>query len=71
MLVGWFALPVFQVAAQSVLLSDILGVLFNEEKDAKIGIYIENEKFNGKIVWLKEPFVLFYNFINLKVAFAG
>ena len=32
---------------------DILGVWFNEEKDAKIKIYQENDKFYGKIVWHK------------------
>ncbi len=29
----------------------IVGVWFNEEKDAKIKIYEENDKFFGKIVW--------------------
>ena len=31
----------------------ILGVWFNEEKDAKIKVYRENGKFYGKIVWHK------------------
>lgn len=31
----------------------ILGIWFNEEKDAKIKIYKENGKFFGKIVWHK------------------
>ncbi len=31
----------------------ILGVWFNEEKDAKIKVYKENGKFYGKIVWHK------------------
>ncbi|HBH22622.1 MAG TPA: DUF2147 domain-containing protein [Cytophagales bacterium] len=30
---------------------DILGIWFNEEKDAKIEIYEKNGKFFGKIVW--------------------
>ena len=29
----------------------ILGIWFNEEKDAKIKVYKENGKFYGKIVW--------------------
>ena len=35
--------------------SDVLGIWFNEEKDAKIEVYKENGKFYGKIVWLEEP----------------
>lgn len=31
----------------------ILGVWFNEEKDAKIKVYEENSKYYGKIVWHK------------------
>ena len=31
----------------------ILGIWFNEEKDAKIKIYKESSKFYGKIVWHK------------------
>lgn len=31
----------------------ILGIWFNEEKDAKIKVYKENSKFYGKIVWHK------------------
>lgn len=34
---------------------DILGVWFNQEKDAKIEIVKCGEKYCGKIVWLKEP----------------
>jgi uncharacterized protein (DUF2147 family) len=35
--------------------SDILGVWFNEEKDAKVEIYKENGMVYGKVVWLEEP----------------
>lgn len=35
--------------------SDILGIWFNEEKDAKVEIYEENGKYFGKVVWLEEP----------------
>jgi uncharacterized protein (DUF2147 family) len=31
----------------------IVGIWFNEEKDAKIKVYKENGKFYGKIVWHK------------------
>lgn len=34
---------------------DLLGVWFNQEKDAKIEIYRCGERYCGKIVWLKEP----------------
>jgi uncharacterized protein (DUF2147 family) len=34
---------------------DVLGIWFNEEKDAKIEIYKKNDKYHGKIIWLKEP----------------
>ena len=35
--------------------ADILGIWFNEEKDAKVEIYKENDKVYGKVVWLEEP----------------
>jgi len=34
---------------------DILGLWFNEEKDARIEIIKCAEKYCGKIVWMKEP----------------
>lgn len=33
----------------------ILGIWYNGEKDAKIEIYHCDDKYCGKIVWLKEP----------------
>ena len=33
----------------------LLGIWFNEEKDAKIEIYKCGNKFCGKIIWLEEP----------------
>ena len=33
----------------------ILGVWLVEDKDAKVEIYKKNNKFYGKIIWLKEP----------------
>jgi uncharacterized protein (DUF2147 family) len=35
--------------------SDVLGIWYNEEKDAKIEVYKENDKFYGNIIWLEEP----------------
>jgi len=34
---------------------DILGIWLEEEKQSKIEIYKKNNRFYGKIVWLKEP----------------
>ncbi len=34
---------------------DIVGVWYNQPKDAKIDIFKCSEKYCGKIVWLKEP----------------
>jgi uncharacterized protein (DUF2147 family) len=34
---------------------DVLGIWYNQEKDAKIQIFKCAEKYCGKIVWLKEP----------------
>lgn len=45
----------FQSIAQDYKSSDVLGIWFNEEKDAKIRIYEENGQYYGKIVWLEEP----------------
>ena len=44
-----------QLTAQSFKANDILGIWFNEEKDAKVQIYEENGKYYGKVVWLDEP----------------
>ena len=43
------------LSAQSYKANDVLGIWFNEEKDAKINIYEENGKYYGKIIWLDEP----------------
>jgi uncharacterized protein (DUF2147 family) len=43
------------LAAQTFKTDDILGIWFNEEKDAKVEIFKENGKYYGKVVWLKEP----------------
>jgi uncharacterized protein (DUF2147 family) len=42
--------------ALTPIASDILGTYWNEEKDAKIRIYLaQNGKYAGKIEWMKEP----------------
>ncbi len=43
------------LSAQEFKAEDILGLWFNEEKDAKVEIYIDNGKYFGKVVWLEEP----------------
>lgn len=43
------------IVAQDYKRSDVLGIWFNEEKDAKVEIYEENGKFFGKVIWLEEP----------------
>ncbi len=43
------------ISAQSFKAEDALGLWFNEEKDAKVEIYVENGKYYGKVVWLEEP----------------
>jgi len=54
-LAGIMVLPITQINAQEVKKDDILGVWLNEDKDAHVQIYTENDKFYGKIVWLKNP----------------
>jgi len=44
-----------QLSAQEYRPNDILGIWFNEEKDAKVEIYESEGKYYGKVVWLKEP----------------
>lgn len=34
---------------------DVLGIWLTDEGKAKIEVYKENGKYNGKIIWLKEP----------------
>lgn len=34
---------------------DVIGVWYNQEKDARIEIFKCGEKYCGKVVWLKEP----------------
>jgi len=45
---------VAKASAQSFTSNDIIGLWFNEEKDAKIEIFQEGNTYNGKIVWLDE-----------------
>lgn len=54
-LFGLLLFPFAPMNAQEVKADDVLGIWLNEDKDAHIKIFMEDEKFNGKIVWLKNP----------------
>lgn len=41
--------------AQEYTINDVLGIWYNEEKDAKVEIYEEDGKFFGNVIWLEEP----------------
>ena len=41
--------------AQSFDANDVLGIWYNEEKDAKVEIYKTGDQYFGKVVWLEEP----------------
>ena len=43
------------VNAQDYQQDDLLGIWLNEDEDAHIEIYQENELYYGKIIWLKFP----------------
>jgi len=48
-------LAVASVSFAASVCDDILGVWYNQEKDAGIEILKCGEKYCGKVVWLKEP----------------
>lgn len=48
-------LPLVAICVYAANADDILGVWYNQEKDAKIEIFKCGEKYCGKVVWLKEP----------------
>lgn len=54
-LLATFSFLGLNLSAQSYKADDILGIWFNEEKDAKVKIYLENGKYYGKVIWLEEP----------------
>jgi uncharacterized protein (DUF2147 family) len=43
------------VNGQTLNADDILGIWLNEDKDAHVEIYKQDDKYFGKIVWLKFP----------------
>ena len=53
MAMGIFA--VNTVTAQDVEAGDVLGIWLNEDEDAQIKIYQEDDKYFGKIIWLRDP----------------
>jgi len=52
---GLLTMPFFKANAQEVNADDILGIWLNEDKDAHVNVYKENNLYFGKIVWLKDP----------------
>jgi len=44
-----------KIYAQKHKPDDIVGVWLNEERNAKVQVYKEADKYFGKIIWLKEP----------------
>lgn len=51
-LIGLFATLLLINFAQAQTESDIVGYWLNEEKDAKIEVYKEKDKYYGKVVWI-------------------
>lgn len=47
-----FFIPTLMMAQEA---DDILGVWLTDDGEAKIEIFKKDGKFNGKVVWLKEP----------------
>ncbi len=43
------------VSAQEFNTDDLLGIWLNEDEDAHVEIYKENDMYYGKIIWLKFP----------------
>lgn len=54
-LIGLMTYPVANLNAQEVQADDILGLWLNEDKDAHVEIYKNDNKYYGKLVWLREP----------------
>ncbi len=50
-----FLLLSYSIYAQTVPQDVVLGTWFNQEKDGKIQIYKQNDKYYGKLIWLKNP----------------
>ena len=45
----------FTLCLQAQTESDILGDWYNEEKDAVINIFLQNDMYYGKIIWMLNP----------------
>ena len=50
-----FLFSVPQMAISQVEGNDIIGVWLTQVKDAKIEIYKKDQKYYGKVVWIKSP----------------
>ena len=54
-LVSMMLIPLLTYAQKALQQDAILGVWFNEEKDAKIEVYKSGDYYFGKVIWLKNP----------------
>lgn len=52
LLLGLFSM---QLVAQDYKADDLLGLWLNEDKDGHVKIYLENGKYFGRLIWLKNP----------------
>jgi len=50
-----FSLTGYNLTAQDYKTDDVLGIWLNEDKDGHVEIYKENDKYFGKLIWLKNP----------------
>lgn len=51
LLISWLMGPIMAQAGGD----KVIGKWFNEEKDAKVEIYKEGDKYFGKVIWLQTP----------------
>ncbi len=54
-LIAGFFFVANTAVSQDVKADDVLGVWLNEDKDAHIEVYKQDDLFYGKIIWLKDP----------------
>ncbi len=50
-----FILSIFHTNAQNLTPDSFVGTWFNAEKDGKIQIYKQTDKYYGKLIWIKNP----------------
>ncbi|MDC1221372.1 DUF2147 domain-containing protein [Salibacteraceae bacterium] len=54
-LIGFALLLFITPKSFSQQADDIIGIWYNQEKTAKVKIFKTGDRYNGKVVWLKEP----------------